>query len=227
MRCSPPPLPAAPPDTPATIGPEAALKQHAAPKPRHARVAPRVAAIGSENQEYALFSYLIRSCCISFRSSNRRPIEIALAQPNYGRSVNCWRGPSQADRCLGQSNAEKRLFGRQGFSPFRRSNNTACGFTRYRVSVPCRDRPFDACRDGHDHQCTQCRAARSTPGRPTHRQERVLYATAHTTARRCRPSAAAAWRAHGRPLPPVRHQGQRGVGAGAAAVRYKPDASGG
>jgi len=41
----------------------------------------------------------------------------------YGRSVNSWRDPSQADRCLGQSIAEKRLFGRPGLSTSWRNNN--------------------------------------------------------------------------------------------------------
>ena len=52
------------------------------------------------------------------------------ASDAYGRSVKSWRGPSQADRCLGQSNAEKRLFDRHGLSTFWRNRNTTCASFR-------------------------------------------------------------------------------------------------
>ena len=41
----------------------------------------------------------------------------------HGRSVKSWRDPSQANRCLGQSNAEKCLFVRPGLSTFWRNDN--------------------------------------------------------------------------------------------------------
>jgi len=47
-----------------------------------------------------------------------RPLPVS-----YGRCAKSWRGPSQADRCLGQSNAEKRLFVRPGLSTFWRNDN--------------------------------------------------------------------------------------------------------
>ena len=43
--------------------------------------------------------------------------------PLYGRCAKSWRGPSQADRCLGQPNAEKILFVRPGLSTFWRNGN--------------------------------------------------------------------------------------------------------
>jgi len=42
----------------------------------------------------------------------------------YGRCAKSWRDPSQADRCLGQSNAEKSLFVRPGLSTFWRNDNS-------------------------------------------------------------------------------------------------------
>ena len=44
-------------------------------------------------------------------------------QPTYGRSVNSWRDPSQANCCLSQSNAEKCLFVRPGLSTLWRNDN--------------------------------------------------------------------------------------------------------
>jgi len=44
-------------------------------------------------------------------------------QPTYARSVRSWRDPSQANRCLSQSNAEKCLFVRPGLSTFWRNDN--------------------------------------------------------------------------------------------------------
>jgi len=44
-------------------------------------------------------------------------------QPTYGRSVRSWRDPSQANRCLSLSNAEKCLFVRPGLSTFWRNDN--------------------------------------------------------------------------------------------------------
>jgi len=41
--------------------------------------------------------------------------------PAFGRFFKSWRGPS-ADRCLGQSNAEERLFVRHGLSTLWRGN---------------------------------------------------------------------------------------------------------
>jgi len=52
-------------------------------------------------------------------------------EPFYGRCAKSWRGPSQADRCLGQSNAEISLFDRPGLSTFwRNDNNPAPTSTR-------------------------------------------------------------------------------------------------
>ena len=45
----------------------------------------------------------------------------------YGRYAKSWRGPSQADRCLGQSNAEKHLLVRPGLSTFWRNDNKQAG----------------------------------------------------------------------------------------------------
>jgi len=44
-------------------------------------------------------------------------------QPTYGRSVISWRDPSQANRYLSQSNAEKCLFVEPGLSTFWRNDN--------------------------------------------------------------------------------------------------------
>ena len=44
-------------------------------------------------------------------------------QPTCDRSVNNWRDPSKANRCLSQSNAEKCLFVRPGLSTFLRNDN--------------------------------------------------------------------------------------------------------
>ena len=46
----------------------------------------------------------------------------------YGRSVKSWRDPGQANRCLGQSNAEKRLFDRPGLSTYWRNDNQTLGW---------------------------------------------------------------------------------------------------
>jgi len=44
-------------------------------------------------------------------------------QPTYGRSVKSWRDPSQANRCLSESKAEKCLFVRPGLPTFWRNDD--------------------------------------------------------------------------------------------------------